>query len=137
LYRFCENDPEDQVDVYGLFSINKPTDDNTIVCDGKGGVRVKHSSKNPANTPQCLMDCIDVHENIHIQDVLKANPDICKGQKDGAQIYNAGGKEQKDTERKAAQAELDCLNKALKCPKCPADWLNRRIKQITEYRDKF
>ncbi len=109
---------------------------NTIVCDGSGGVRVQLSNANDPTSFACVGDCITPHENSHKADALKANPKVCQGVADGSQL-NFGSGEQKPSEIKASQVEIDCL-KAKKSPsKACKPHIKARLKQMRKYRDSF
>lgn len=121
------------------WSANGPSDKstNTIVCDGKGGIRVQIGTANDAGSLPCLLDCLTQHEQSHRSDALAANATVCDSKADGSQV-NFGTGEQKPSEIKASQAEIDCLNAKLPgaTDTCkPA--IRQRITQITAYRDSF
>lgn len=114
-----------------------PTTTNTIVCDGAGGIRVQVGTANDATSLPCLVDCLRTHEESHRADALAANAEVCKGSTNGSQV-NFGPGEQKPSEIKASQAEIDCLNAKLPAASAtckPA--VQARIRQITTYRDSF
>ena len=139
LYRFVYNDPITQIDFFGFWGTGDPSNPskNTIVCNGKGGIRVQRGNKNAPNTPNALLECIDKHEQSHADDALKSNPDVCKNKADGTQVTMADS-EQKASEVKASNAEIDCLKKALKgCSASDKPWIDNRINQIEKYRDSF
>jgi hypothetical protein len=112
------------------------TSTNTIVCDGKGGVRTQLGGTGSAAQAACLSGCMDKHEQSHRSDALSAKKDVCKDQKDGTQVTFNG--EQKASEIKASNVEIDCLN--AKLPKAGADCkeiIKSRITQMKGYRDSF
>src|ERR1043166_7713932 len=127
LYLYVKNSPILENDPFGLWSTGDQAlpGDNTIVCDGIGGIRIRRGHNAP-NTPQCILSCIDQHELSHAEDALKANPNICQHKADGTQVLYDPKTEQKPSERKASQREIDCLQAALKCPTkdCPGVDLN-------------
>lgn len=139
--QFVANNPPNEMDPLGWWSTGGKSDgtENTIVCDGKGGIRVQLGSKNVPSTPSCILDCIKQHEESHKGDALKENPDICKGKADGTYVL-ASKSAQAATERKASEAELDCLNRVLtQCPDrdCSVDRVQARINQVTQFHDSF
>lgn len=95
------------------------TTGSTIICDGNGGVTVQMQSLSPLYQ-KCIGDCIMAHENSHMQDVLKADPNICAGKPKGTLITYSSIQEKRASEIKAITIELNCLiNKlALPCPEC-------------------
>jgi hypothetical protein len=111
---------------------------NTIVCDGSGGVRVQLGGTGNADQTRCLSDCMRSHELSHRADVLAVNADICKDKADGSQVNTAAGDEQKATEIKASNAEIDCLTPQIPrvgevCKKIIQD----RVTQMRAFRDSF
>jgi len=137
LHRFNGNDPVNFVDPWGhMHSTGKPHKDigmASIVCDGKGGIRIYHTpGYNPKNVSSCSAKCLDEHENSHKWDALNENPDICKGQPDGTGIAYEGPEEQAQAEVRASQVELDCLD-ACKNPPCDP----KRRKQIEDFQKKY
>jgi hypothetical protein len=78
---------------------------------------------------KCISDCILVHENVHIDDIIALGyGSICKGQPYG-EIVNVPTAEALASERKAFAAELACLQKKLQglsgCDECRSDIQNR------------
>ena len=114
-----------------------PKTTNTIVCDGAGSIRVQIGTANDAGSLPCMVDCLTKHEESHKSDALAANAEVCKGSADGNQV-NFGPGEQKPSEIKASQVEIDCLN--AKLPTATATCkpsIEARIKQMITYRDSF
>ena len=64
--------------------------ENTIVCDGKGGVRIHLSPNTNPDRRRCgVRDCIQEHEKYHQAYALKMDPGICAGSppvKDGVKV---------------------------------------------------
>src|SRR5574337_1653454 len=110
---------------------------NTIVCDGSGGIRVQVSNANDATGFGCVGDCVLRHEESHKADALAANAKVCDGSADASQLNFSAG-EQKPSEIKASQVEIDCLN--AKKPSASATckpYVEARITQMIAYRDSF
>ena len=110
---------------------------NTIVCDGSGGIRVQMSTGNDPAGTACVGDCVRKHEGSHRADALATNATVCKEKADGSQV-NCTVEEQKPTEIKASQVEIDCLN--AKLPAAGTDCrpaIQARIRTMTAYRDSF
>ena len=134
-YAFCENQPVSRVDPSGLkWQTTGPDPDlpqPTIVCDGKGGIRIFYPKNWPSNTDACVKDCLDGHENCHAKDALASNPDICKGKPDGTGI-TATGREWKASEAKCRKQEMDCLKAYdIPCPTvCNSQAIVDRIRQL-------
>jgi hypothetical protein len=111
---------------------------NTIVCDGSNGIRVQTGATGDANQSACLSDCIRKHEESHRADAIATNADVCKGLADGIRVDASDVPEQKATEIKASNVEIDCLN--AKKPKASATCkpiIDGRITQMQGYRDSF
>jgi hypothetical protein len=115
---------------------------NTIICDGAGGVTTQTDGTGDAEQTACLGDCIRKHEESHRADALAANANICKGQVKGLVPSFSNNGEQKASEVKASNVEIDCLKSKLKWTwlpwnkKCvPA--INARVTQMEQYRDSF
>lgn len=90
----------------------------------------------PVSAACGLGDCIRVHENVHIFDMMQINKNVCKGKPKGvlvlfpADVHAA-------TEIKASEAEIACLKGKLKdCDKC-SPIIKARIQQMEKYRDSF
>jgi uncharacterized protein DUF4157 len=109
---------------------------NTIVCNGKGGIRVQLGGTGTADQTTCLSACMRVHEQSHRADALAANKDVCKEQTDGTQVVFNG--EQKASEVKASNAEITCLKGKAKTANATCKpIIKERIKQMKAYRDSF
>jgi hypothetical protein len=111
---------------------------NTIVCDGSGGITTQLGATGNAEQTRCLKDCIEQHEQSHRSDALVAKANICTGVDAGKTVRPDAGAEQKATEIKASNVEIDCLRAKLPkadggCKKIEQD----RISQIEKYRDSF
>jgi hypothetical protein len=116
---------------------------NTIVCDGSGGVRVQLSNSDKSPCVPCDIDCQIKHEQSHRADALASDPRVCKrwywsDYQDSTQVSMSDTTEQKASEIKASQVEIDCLNAKLPtasatCKPCHEN----RIKQMIAYRDSF
>jgi hypothetical protein len=62
-------------------------DENTIVCDGKDGIKVQVGS--PGETldqAACRYSCIVAHEESHKADAEAGDPGVCKGMPEGTDI---------------------------------------------------
>jgi hypothetical protein len=111
---------------------------NTIVCDGSGGIRVQAGTANDPGSFACVGDCILKHEGSHRTDALASNAEVCKGSADGTQVTFSSVDEQKASEIKASQVEIDCLNVKLASATATCKpSVEQRIIQITAYRDSF
>lgn len=71
-------------------------------------------SKSNQSTCVTVIECIRVHERSHINDALRENPNICKGNR-GRRIFKITGDSQVDVDRQAFQSELDAFYEQLKC----------------------
>lgn len=115
-----------------------PADANTIVCDGSGGVRVHLGGTGNADQTRCLSTCMRRHEESHRADALAATPAVCTGSTEGSRVNASNTAEQRPSEVRASQAEIDCLNAARPSASatcCPL--ITARITQMEAYRDSF
>lgn len=127
-YVYVSNNSLKYSDPLGLFRIgaseHRPDALATIVCDGKGGIKIKKLGK----MSDCWAECAEVHERKHIEQVNTNAPGICMGQQAGAGIIYSSESESKKMEREAYRAELECLRaKRLACKdeKCMVEITNR------------
>ena len=139
LYAFVSADPVNDVDYLGLLRAFGKNDGSvpTVVCDGKGGMRVDLGKNILPGTPQCIVDCMRAHEEKHIEQAKKLNADVCKGKADGT-LLRPNRKEQIIGEREAFQTEIDCVDK--NCPgdkSCPTTEMNKRIELLTDELNKW
>ena len=82
-------------------------------------------------------DCLAKHEESHRSDALAANAKVCEGAASGRQVVFGAG-EQKPSEIKASQAEIDCLD--AKLPGASATCkpvIQARRTTMVAYRDSF
>src|SRR5437773_10616407 len=97
-YVYADDDPVDNNDPSGLFSITKRKADNTAVCNGQGGLQIQLLGM---QSP-CLTDCTRRHELSHVIDIRSRNPGICAGQARGTGIAPSDDAERKWTEIRAS-----------------------------------
>jgi hypothetical protein len=107
---------------------------NTVVCDDWGNLVPQLVPLDPLGE-KCISDCILVHENSHIDDLIRIGPKgVCHGRRSGNVVTLATMQQRFDSEKKAYAAELECLVAKLakmncgdECKKAVTD----RINQIT------
>lgn len=91
-YLYSSNNPVNYTDPYGLVNVfagPNPAgpDDATIVCDGKGGIRVHIGwCGSKTKSSSCNRHCCHLHEMSHLADALADNPNVCKGKADNTEI---------------------------------------------------
>jgi RHS repeat-associated protein len=133
LFRFANNNPITFVDSLGMWVTLGPVDKdaNTIVCDGKGGIRVQ-LERNAHNSLGGILECIIRHEMAHIEDALKASPNVCKPNvADGTQV-NAEEHEYWPSELRGYEVEKACLlRKKCKEPNYAAQY-DARLKVVED-----
>lgn len=152
-YTYVNDSPVQSYDALGLWKTTGPPPDseNTIICDGSGGISVHLQQLDPLSL-ECLGDCMTAHEQSHIADALGQNPNICVGVPPGTRVEASGSgrtaaaaraaalKEKAATEIKASNVEIDCLkaklSKANCDDKCKAV-IQQRIQQMIQYRNSF
>ena len=142
-YGYVFNNPVLFNDPIGLWANTSgkrpPPTTNTIVCDGRGGIRPQLG--NTGSTPgqrECLGGCVKVHEESHIADALASRPKVCKGKPDGIEVTWTSTKEVNASEVRAYNAEIDCLKKkeqaACHCKQIIDDRINQLEVGINAYR---
>ncbi|MBL9168586.1 MAG: RHS repeat-associated core domain-containing protein [Verrucomicrobiales bacterium] len=138
LYAFVSADPVNDLDYFGLIRAYGKNDGSipTVVCDGKGGMRVDLGKNIPPGTPPCIVDCMRAHEEKHIEQARKLNPNVCKGKADGT-LLRPKRKEQIIGEREAFQTEIDCVEKKCSSENCSADEMKERIEKLNDELNKW
>ena len=132
-YAYTGNNPIARFDPDGLQAYNPPNEKkNTVTCDGEGGMQVQISPD--AYTGCGIGDCMRQHEEQHIKDLSGYGSLVCQGKKAGTIVTFTTDCALAQSEVRAVQIELDCLNALLEkhCPNCDAN-LQARIKQMQEY----
>jgi len=113
-YRYVRNNPTLLIDSTGMITLLPPHPGiNTIVCNGRGGMRAQLGSPRTAKQKECYGDCDLAHENSHRADAMAAAPKICRGKAAGIIVGFSNLEEQRFGESKASNAELDCLRNKL------------------------
>jgi uncharacterized protein RhaS with RHS repeats len=144
-YTYVRNNPIYLIDPRGLQAATggpAPPNVNTVVCNGRGGIRIQIGSPPPAQAA-CAEQCMRAHEQQHIRDLNAANPRVCKGIADGIIVgfSSDNPKQTATTEIAASNVEIVCLKKLLQqsaCEdNCKKSLLNQRIKQMEDYRNGF
>lgn len=106
----------------------------TVICDGYGSPIPQIPPLNPI-TDKCVGDCMLVHENSHIDDIISLGYGaVCHGQPRGT-VVTLPATQALASEKKAYAAEVACLQQKLQglsdfdvCRRPVTDRLNR-IKQ--------
>lgn len=152
-YAYVNDSPVQSHDDLGLWKTTgqASANENTIVCNGSGGIAVHLGELDPLNR-ECLGDCMATHEQSHIADALGQNPNICAGVAPGTRVEASGSgrtaaaahaallKEQAATEIKASNIEINCLRARLAKMDCDdkcKSVVEQRIQQITQYKNRF
>jgi RHS repeat-associated protein len=138
LYAYVGNSPLKYSDPFGLWGTDGrliTLRDNTIMCDGRGGISI---FIRPVQDLSCgIGDCLRDHEMSHRKDALAANPKICVGAGGKpltmfTQVFANGAAELRASELRAYTAEGACSNSLLdqhNCDDCTGP-LNDRIRQV-------
>lgn len=93
--------------------------DATVLCDGGGGFEVDLGMYK--NFPCGVPNCVEKHENSHVQDIQKDVPEACKNKKKGDTpdvLVRNPDEWKKATECKAHTIELGCLKTTKGEPGC-------------------
>jgi RHS repeat-associated protein len=130
LYLYISNTIVNGTDPYGLkwrAGKTKLPGRNTIICDGKGGVDFQ--LEDPRND-ECFIECIRKHEQVHKDDALASDKDVCKGKPAGVYV-GATPEEVGASDEKAYKAEFKCLEdlKKTACPDC-IDKIQKQIDYV-------
>ncbi len=140
-YLYAMGNPKNYYDERGLLTasgkLDKDYPNNTIVCDGRGGIM-------PYLAPggECFKDCSRAHENIHIEDALRINNNICKGKDYMTRIWWEWS-ERAPSERRACNKSLVCLKAKkteLKCTDPDSLCIKKiedEINRVQEYAQQF
>jgi RHS repeat-associated protein len=147
-YSFVDGAPVSSMDPYGLLSYKPPLPPvpgkGGTACDGKGGVDIRYPPDWNPFAEKCLGDCVRVHENKHISDFRKEDPNVCKNVKRGWTINFGTSDANSGSERGAYDAEAQCLRSKLggggvggtagcECKEA----IQNRLKDIPKYRRAY
>ncbi|MBP6748534.1 MAG: RHS repeat protein [Xanthomonadaceae bacterium] len=138
-YSYVSGNALAAVDPFGLlitFPGNMDQGVNTVVCDGKGGIRVMLDDPVMHADYPCLIDCARAHEGSHKGDAIRINPKVCIGMADRTSIIWDSA-ERLASERKAHKAELRCLERKLKGLDCDDECREDIQNRITEIKQKL
>lgn len=145
-FRYADGSPVLASDPSGLISIaelrlNPDPGANTVICDGMGWPIAQLSLQLPPILDKCISDCLLIHEYSHIDDLKRLGilGRVCKGQARGTGI-TVPPEMHDDSEKRAYQAELDCLEKKLsrltECDECRAQ-VEKRIKDAKMLKARY
>ncbi len=90
---------------------------------------------------KCFSDCVLIHEYSHIDDLGKLGllGRVCKNQSRGIRI-TVPPEMHDDSEKRAYQAELDCLMKKFarmtECDECRS-YVEKRIKDVKKLKSRY
>jgi hypothetical protein len=109
------------------------------ICNGRNGVTIQYPQL-PPKAKKCLGDCIRQHELTHIADLRRESPTVCKNMPRGTRPHFDTTEADYASERRAYDAELQCLKAKLAamsdCDDCKklVEW---RIGNIPEVRKQY
>ncbi|QMV72227.1 RHS repeat protein [Comamonas piscis] len=115
---YANSNPLTFIDVLGLHSRRDPygrTPEalgarfNTIFCDGET-LKVYLQELKHEQCPSIKI-CTTEHEAIHIEDVLRENPDVCKGNAGSVIVVSNNNSERLKSEERAFTKEIECLER--------------------------
>jgi RHS repeat-associated protein len=144
-YTYVRNSPTLYIDPTGLQEITllpkeKSPVVNRAVCNGFDSMTPRLvKAPDEAKQIQCgSRDCVRVHEESHIADLLATNPKVCKGATYGRIPAWNDPQVTFASEVKASIAELECLRGKMKgaCKEC-LSFLLDKITEAEGYRDFF
>jgi len=105
---------------------------NTVVCDGKDGIEVRVQQ----GTPVPVEACVREHEASHVEDIRENNPGLCRGKPEGTKIL-VSPMAQRRTEKKAYEAEKECLDRKIREKSSDAAASEERRKLVSCILDKI
>lgn len=115
-FAYVQNAPVSLQDPAGLIGYLPPAQPQPNkgwpICNGHGGIGIQYPTD--PKIKKCLGDCIAVHESVHITDLRKLSPSVCKnvtvpGTRPGFDTPS----QDNASEVRAYEAELHCLLKKL------------------------
>ncbi|MGO1072979.1 RHS repeat-associated core domain-containing protein [Lysobacter sp. CA199] len=120
-YGYVKGSPLNRFDSSGLLVSAQTgtivSGENTVVCDGKGGMKVFLDDRVLYSDYPCLIDCARVHEQTHLNDALRISPNACLGDVDRTGIFWDDA-DRLASERNAHAAERSCLKSKLRNMNC-------------------
>jgi RHS repeat-associated protein len=135
LYGYVQSDPVNRIDPAGLWGLTDyqlgdlSNNLGFLACDWKGKIKVVITDAGTAKGPG-FQKCIQQHEESHMKDAYAADKNICSGRYTEGKLIAAGPEEKNDSERRAYDTLINCLQCELKHCKTQEE-----KDEITDYLD--
>jgi len=134
-YAYVQSQPVSRVDPFGLVVLMLPPGisergGNTVACNGAGGFQIL--LEDPGNDP-CWVDCLRAHEQVHVNDFTRIDPNVCAGAASRQAISAMSNNLVWIFELRGYEEELRCLREKLKqtCTGGPCDpKVRERIRDV-------
>jgi RHS repeat-associated protein len=152
-YMYVRNNPAKFADPKGLepqpyvpYPYQYP---NNMIGSGEYGSTVCKNNKvwywirpdilNDSGDQRCgVVDCLKRHELVHVADVFAANPQVCQGAPDNAQVAPGSQQQGNQFEQRGRKIELDCLKEKLQNPSCGCEQrLTQRLVEVSVSLGKY
>jgi RHS repeat-associated protein len=142
-YGYVSQNPVEAIDPDGLVGYLPPRaqmpNRGWPICNGRDGVTIQYPNLPPKGM-KCLGDCLREHELVHVLDLRRASPTVCRNMPRGAIPRFDTTAQDFASELRAYDAELQCLQRKLRdmsdCDDCKAlvEW---RIGDIPKQRRRY
>jgi|GEM_PF-1135489 len=112
---------------------------NTVVTDGKGGMKIQFGTNNPEKTSSIILEGIEIHEQQHIDDHYRfaTNLDVLEGQPEGL-LVKSPSRVHGLREMRASRAEINFLKSHLQnSDMSMRRIILQRIDQMDQYYNGF
>lgn len=128
-------------DSLGLIAYHEPDlSRNTVVCDGRGNLAIQYQefgTNAPRRCVDMLKSCTRIHEQVHINDILRMNKAPCRGIGPNIRVGFDTYEQLRASERRAFAASIPCLESLIngmsQCDECLrplTDKLNRSREEL-------
>jgi RHS repeat-associated protein len=129
LYQYVRNNPINFFDPFGLweigpqYPINAPANQQygTVLTDGAGGLKIIlppfPGAENYPDIMPVLTESASIHEQSHLDDILKENPNIAKNQPANRQVVASCPAQRFQSEIDATTKQLKYLDDVINNPK--------------------
>ena len=130
LFAYVSENPQRFRDPLGLWEADpsRPAPTNTIVCRGQR-IATQIQTLSPSDPSNCLLGCMQLHEQIHQDEANSSNPGACNGVPDGVGVRPSNWTEYYSSEIRAYEAEIECLRSRASGDRCCRSLAERRIEQ--------
>jgi RHS repeat-associated protein len=136
MFEYTRDNPIRYVDLFGLWETGgyPGPKDATVVCEGGEMIPWIGANFFPTRKErECLKDCAELHENSHMNDIVRVKHDICRGEPHYVRVNPSSKQERDDSEVKAYNVEYNCLkNNYRRQQHCCETEIKQRMGNIEE-----